>query len=348
MEYRYLGSTGVRLSQLVLGAGMFGAWGNTDRDDCVRIIHAALNAGINMIDVSDVYSAGEAEEIVGKGIAGRRDDVLVATKVFSPMGDGPNQQGASRRWIVEECENSLRRLGVDHIDLYQIHKLDEHTDLDETLGALSDLIHQGKVRYAGSSSFPAAAIVEGQWVAARRGRERFVCEQPPYSMLVRGIEAEILPTCQKHELGVITWSPVAGGWLSGDWHTGTDELVRRRAHISPARYDLSSPANEAKLKATKALAALAAEAGYSLPNLAVAFVLNHPAVAAAICGPQTNQHLEDYLRALDVELTGDILDRIDEIVAPGTNFSWVDAGYRPTSILEPSRRRRRGEASAAT
>ncbi len=215
MEHRILGRTGVSVSKLCLGAMMFGAWGNPDHEESIRIIHSALDAGINFVDTADVYSAGESEEIVGKALKGRRDDVVLATKVHFPMGDEPNHRGNSRRWIVAEVENSLRRLQTDWIDLYQIHRPEPDTDIDETLGALSDLVHQGKIRYFGHSTFPASEIVEAQWTAERRGRERFRCEQPPYSMLTRAIEYDVLPTCQRYGMGVIPWSPLAGGWLSG-------------------------------------------------------------------------------------------------------------------------------------
>jgi aryl-alcohol dehydrogenase-like predicted oxidoreductase len=237
-------------------------------------------------------------------------------------------------------ESSLRRLQTDHIDLYQIHRPEPDTDIDETLGALSDLVRAGKVRYIGSSTFPASQIVEAQWVADRRGRERFVCEQPPYSILVRGIEAEVLPTCQRYQMGVMTWSPLAGGWLSGRWRKGASDLTSRRAERIPARYDLSLPANQAKLEATDALAELADEAGISLIHLSLAFVLQHPAVTSAIIGPRTADHLADQLGALDVALDAGLLDRIDEIVPPGTNFTRADAGYEPRDLTEPARRRR--------
>ncbi len=203
MKYRVLGTTGVRVSELCLGAMMLGGWGNTDHDDCIRIVHTALDAGVNFVDTADVYGGGESEQILAKALAGRRDDVVLATKCHLPMGDEPNHQGSSRRWIIKACEDSLRRLDTDYIDLYQIHRLDSRTDHDETLGALSDLVHAGKVRYLGSSTYPPSAIVEAQWVAERRGRERFVCEQPPYSLLNRAIEADMLPTCQRHGMGVI-------------------------------------------------------------------------------------------------------------------------------------------------
>ena len=264
IEYRDLGSTGVKVSPLCLGAMMFGAWGNTDHDDSVRIIHRALDAGINFIDTADVYSRGESEQIVGKALAGaRRDSVVLATKVHGKMDDDdPNQFGNTRRWIVQEVENSLRRLGTDWIDLYQIHRPEIDTDIDETLGALSDLVRAGKVRYIGSSTFPPSQIVEAQWVAQRRGRERFVCEQPPYSLLHRAVEAEVLPVCRSYGMGVIPWSPLAGGWLSGKYGRGGESpSSSRRAQMIPSRYDMSVPANQRKLEAAQALGELADESG---------------------------------------------------------------------------------------
>ncbi len=340
MQYRRLGTTGLQVSELCLGAMMFGAWGNQDHDDSIAIIHTALDAGINFIDTADVYSNGESEEIVAKAIAGRRDDLVIATKAFFPMSRNPLHQGSSRRWIIQECENSLRRLGTDHIDLYQIHRPDPLTDIDETLGALSDLVHQGKVRYLGSSTFPASEIVEAQWAAERRHRERFVCEQPPYSMLVRGIEADVLPTCQRHGMGVISWSPLAGGWLSGNWRKGNDTVSSTRAKRLPARYDLSIPGNQVKLDAAESLALLAEEAGMPLIHLAIAFVLRHPAITSAIIGPRTAEHLAGQLGAADVTLSTDVLDAIDAIVPAGTNLSWADAGYVPPGVADAAQRRR--------
>jgi aryl-alcohol dehydrogenase-like predicted oxidoreductase len=340
MNYRSLGRTGLKVSPLCLGAMMFGQWGNPDHDDSVSIIHAALEAGINFIDTADVYSAGESEVIVGKAIKGRRDDVVLATKFHGAMGEDPNRAGNSRRWIMRACEDSLRRLETDYLDLYQVHRPEPDTDIDETLGALSDLVHQGKVRYLGSSTFPATAIVEAQWTATHRGRERFVCEQPPYSLLVRGVEAEILPACERYGMGIIPWSPLAGGWLAGQWRLGSPDLTSRRAARLPDRYDLSRPENQKKLEAADALAGLAEESGVSLIHLAIAFVINHPAVTAAIIGPRTRAHLDSQLGATDFQLTDETLDRIDQIVPPGTNFSWSDAGYQPPSIAESGRRRR--------
>jgi aryl-alcohol dehydrogenase-like predicted oxidoreductase len=241
---------------------------------------------------------------------------------------------------VRACEDSLRRLRTDRIDLYQVHRPEPGTDIDETLAALSDLVRAGKVLYLGSSTFPASEIVEAQWTAERRGRERFVCEQPPYSMLVRGIEYDVLPTCQRHGMGVIPWGPLGGGWLSGKWRKGASEMTSRRAERLPVRYDLSIPANQRKLDATDALAQVADEAGLSLVHLALAFVLSHPAVSAAIIGPRTMEQLKSQLDAADVRLSPDVLDRIDEIVPPGTNFSTNDSGYFPPALADPAQRRR--------
>jgi aryl-alcohol dehydrogenase-like predicted oxidoreductase len=343
MEMRVLGRTGVKVSPLCLGAMMFGAWGNPDHDESVRIIRRALDGGINFIDTADVYSAGESEEIVGKALAGMdRDRVVLATKAHSPMGDDPNSSGNSRRWLIRECEHSLRRLGTDYIDLYQIHRPDPSADVDETLGALTDLIRAGKIRYAGSSTFPAAQIVEAQWVAERRGRERFVCEQPPYSILVRGVEADVLPVCEQYGMGVIPWSPLAGGWLSGRYRQGADLPASSRAQRLPHRFDLSLPGNQAKLAAAEQLAVLAEESGLSLIQLALAFVVQHPAVTSAIIGPRTMEHLDGQLAAAGVTLDAAVLDRIDEIVPPGTNLNQRDRGYEPPALTTPALRRRPG------
>ncbi len=341
MDLRTLGRTGIKVSPLCLGTMMFGAWGNPDHEDGVRVIHRALDAGINFLDTADVYSRGESEEIVGKALAGgRRDNVILATKVHGTMGDDPNEFGNSRRWIAREVENSLRRLKTDWIDLYQIHRPEADTDIDETLGALSDLMRAGKVRAIGSSTFPASQIVEAQWVAERRGRERFVCEQPPYSMLVRGVESDVLPTCRRHGMGVIPWSPLAGGWLSGRYRKGAELPTTHRAERIPARYDMELPANRRKLEAADALAALADDTGISLIELAIAFVIRHPAVTSAIIGPRTMEQLESQLGAADVALSDAVLDRIDEIVPPGTNVSDVDAGWENPALAPDARRRR--------
>jgi aryl-alcohol dehydrogenase-like predicted oxidoreductase len=340
MKTRTLGRTGVKVSPLCLGAMMFGGWGNRDHDDSISIIHRALDGGINFIDTADVYSQGESEEIVGKALKGRRDDVVLATKFHGTMGEDPNHQGNSRRWIIRECEASLKRLGTDWIDLYQVHRPSPDTDIDETLGALSDLVHQGKVRTIGSSTFPAHEIVEAQWVAEKRGRERFMCEQPPYSMLVRGIEADVLPTVQQYGMGAIVWSPLGGGWLSGRYRKGVEIAESLRAKRIPARFDLSMPENQAKLEVADALAVLADDAGMTLVNMAIAFVLEHPGVTSAIIGPRTMEQLETQIDAADIKLDADLLDAIDKIVPPGTNLNVADGGYQSPAISAAWRRRR--------
>jgi aryl-alcohol dehydrogenase-like predicted oxidoreductase len=339
MDLCNLGRTGIRVSPLCLGAMMFGAWGNPDHDDCIRIIHRALDAGINIIDSADVYSEGESEEIVGKALKGRRDEVVLATKVNRPMGKNPNAFGNSRRWIMQECDNSLRRLGTDWIDLYQIHRPEPDTDIDETLGALTDLVHQGKIRCLGSSTFLPSQIVQAQWTADRRARERFVCEQPPYSILVRGIEAEVLPVCQEYGMGVIPWSPLAGGWLSGRYRVGQEVTPGGRASPVFRRHDMSLPENRRKLEVAEQLFKLAEASSLSLVHLAVAFVNQHPAVTAAIIGPRTMEQLESQIGAADVRLTSEVLDAIDSIVPPGTNLNPADAGWQPPALLDPSLRR---------
>ena len=340
MDQRALGRTGVHVSPLCLGAMMFGAWGEPDHDAAVRIIHRALDSGINFIDTADVYSRGESEQIVGKALAGgRRENVVLATKFHGTMGEDPNEAGNSRRWIMREVEASLTRLKTDWIDLYQVHRWDPWTDHEETLGALSDLITQGKVRYIGSSTYPASEIVKAQFVARERGLQRFVCEQPPYSILARGIEADVLPSCLDCGMAVIPWSPLAGGWLSGRWRKGTEAPSSRRAAMIPQRYDLSLPSNQAKLEAADALARLAEEAQLSLIHMALAFVIRHPAVTAAIIGPRTMEQLESQLGAEEVHLEDGILDRIDEIVAPGSTLNPTDAGWS-NPALEASARRR--------
>jgi aryl-alcohol dehydrogenase-like predicted oxidoreductase len=345
MDYRPLGRTGVSISQLTLGAMMFGAFGNPDHDDAVRIIHRALDAGINVIDTADAYSAGESEEIVGKALAGgRRDHVVLATKVGLPFGEDPNQRGTSRRWITDAVEGSLRRLQTDWIDLYQVHRLDPTTDIDETLGALSDLVHVGKIRAFGASTVAGSEIVEAQWAAERRGRERFRTEQPPYSLLTRAVEYDVLPTALRHGMGVLTYSPLAGGWLSGKYRKGQEisgpGSVARQQRFA-ANLDGTSTANAAKLDAADALGALADEAGLTLIQMAIAFVIRHPAVTSAIVGPRTMDHLESYLAADGVDLPDDLLDRIDAIVAPGHTINVADNMWSTsTSALDAQARRR--------
>ncbi|UFS61218.1 aldo/keto reductase [Subtercola endophyticus] len=337
MQTRALGRTGMQVTPLSLGAMMFGPTGNADREECVTIIHRALDAGINCIDTADLYSRGESERIVGQALAGgRRQNVVLSTKFHGPMGDDPNMRGASRRWIARAVEDSLTRLGTDYLDVYYVHRPDADTDFDETLGALSDLVHSGKIRAIGTSTFAPSAIVEGQWIAEHRGRERVLVEQPPYSLLTRGVEAEVLPVCAELGLGVTVWGPLAGGWLSGR-AVPTDSS---RAARFPDRWDPSVPANAAKLRAVDALATLAAEAGLSLIHLALAFVLEHPAVTSALIGPRTLQHLESQLGAAEVRLSTDVLDAIDTIVAPGTTFNPADLGVDVPGLAVAARRRR--------
>jgi aryl-alcohol dehydrogenase-like predicted oxidoreductase len=341
MEHRVLGRTGVKVSPLCLGAMMYGAWGGQGYEESLPQIRAALEAGINFIDTADVYSDGESEEIVGRALAetGLRETVVLATKVHAAMGEGVNRSGNSRRWIIQEVENSLRRLRTDWIDLYQIHRPDPSTDIDETLAALTDLVRAGKVRYIGSSTFPAYQIVQAQWVAERRGRERFVTEQPPYSLLARGVEAEVLPVCEQYGMGVLPWSPLAGGWLSGRYRAGQAPTSRRAARL-PDRYDMSLPENQRKLNAAEQFAKLAEQAGLTLIELALAFVLRHRAVTSVIIGPRTMEHLASQLTAADVTLDADLLDSIDEIVPPGVNLNPADAGWQPPALTDPTLRRR--------
>jgi aryl-alcohol dehydrogenase-like predicted oxidoreductase len=320
---------------------MFGEWGNKDHDDSIRVIHRAIDAGINFIDTADIYAYGESEEIVGRAIAqsGKRDDIVLATKFFNGMKQKPNYRGGSRRWIIKAVEDSLHRLRTDYIDLYQIHRPDEHTDIEETLGALDDLVRQGKVRYIGSSTFQPSQVVEAQWAARDRHTARFVTEQPPYSMLTRGIEADLLPTTLRHGMGTLVWSPLAGGWLSGKFRAGQPLPSTHRSDRDPDRYDLSKPALKAKFDAADKLGALADDLGVPLPHLALAFVLRHPGVTSAIIGPRTMEQLESQLDAASLELDAATLDRIDEIVPPGTNINPDDAGFT-NYWLEAARRRR--------
>jgi aryl-alcohol dehydrogenase-like predicted oxidoreductase len=334
------------VSQLALGAMMFGAFGNPDHDDSIQIIHKALDAGINFIDTADGYSAGESEEILGKALAGgRRANVVLAVKFGIPFGDDdPNHRGASRRWIVDAIEGSLRRLRTDWIDLYQVGVPDRNTDIDETLAALTDLVTAGKIRSFGASKVPASEIVEAQWTAERRGYGRFRTEQPPYNILTRAIEYDLLPTTLRHGMGVLAYSPLAGGWLSGKYRKGQEVSgpgSPARSRRFPALYDAANAANAAKLDAADTLGALAEEAGLTLVQLAVAFVVRHPAVTSAIIGPRTMNHLDGYLAADGIELPADVLDRIDEIVPPGVTINVGDNMWNfGTQALNAANRRR--------
>ncbi|MFJ5277875.1 aldo/keto reductase [Streptomyces parvulus] len=339
MQYRTLGRTGVQVSSLALGAMNFGSLGRTTQEEATAIVDAALEAGINVIDTADRYSGGESEEMVGKAIAGRRDDVVLATKASMPMSDDPNHRGASRRWLVTELDHSLRRLGVDHVDLYQIHRWDPATSDEETLSALTDLQRAGKIRYFGSSTFPAYRIVEAQWAAREHRLGRYVTEQPSYSLLQRGAESHVLPVTERYGLGVLVWSPLASGWLSGAVRAGR-EIATHRSAILPERFDTSLPANRARLDAVEKLAAIADEAGLTLIQLALGFVTAHPAVSAALVGPRTLDHLHAQLAAADTVLTGDVLDAVDAVVAPGTDLAAHEKSDATPALLDPSLRRR--------
>jgi aryl-alcohol dehydrogenase-like predicted oxidoreductase len=338
MEYVRLGSTGIKVSPLCLGAMLFSSWGNPDHEEGIRTIHAALDAGINFIDTANVYANGESEEIVGKALKGRRDEVILATKFHGRMGPGPNDEGNTRRHILRAIEDSLRRLDTDYIDLYQAHRPDPLTDIAETLGALTDLVRQGKVRYLGSSTFPPAEIVEAQWAAATHRLERFVCEQPPYSILAREIERAVLPAAAKYKMGVIVWSPMAGGWLSGKHRMGVPKLGGR-AERTPKRFDPSLPANQRKYQVVERLIPLAENHGMSLVEMSVAWVLEHPVVTSAIVGPRNLEQLQGQLRAAEIRLPVEVLDEIDRIVPPGVTLNPADNGYDPP-WLEPQHRRR--------
>jgi aryl-alcohol dehydrogenase-like predicted oxidoreductase len=339
MQYRTLGRTGVQVSTLALGAMNFGAIGRTGQDEATAIVDAALEAGINLIDTADMYGQGESEEMVGTAIAGRRDDLVLATKATMPMGDERNHQGSSRRWLVTALDDSLRRLGVDHVDLYQIHRWDPSTSDEETLSALTDLQRAGKIRSFGSSTFPAYRIVQAQWAAREHHLSRYVSEQPSYSILQRGIEAHVLPVTEEYGLGVLAWSPLASGWLSGAVRAG-QEISTSRSVFAPERFDTTLPYNQARLEAVEQLAKVADEAGLTLIQLALGFVTAHPAVTSALIGPRTLDHLHSQLAAADTVLSADVLDAIDGIVAPGTDLAPHEKFDTPPALLEPSLRRR--------
>jgi aryl-alcohol dehydrogenase-like predicted oxidoreductase len=340
MQYRTLGRTGIKVSPYALGALMFAtSVGNADPGDSIRVIHKALDAGINLVDTADAY--GDSEEVVGEALRGRRENVVLATKFSRPMGDDPNQQGGSRRWIMTAVENSLRRLRTDHIDLYQIHRPDPATDIEETLSALSDLVHSGKVRAIGASGMTASDIVDARWVAERRGLERFRTEQPVYSMLNRGIEREVLPVAQRLGLGTMVWGPLGQGLLTGRVRKGGgNDLSRARffKHLN----------DERRLDVVEQLITVAGEAGIPMTHLAMAFTIAHPGVTSALLGARTEEQLDDLLAGVDVALADDVLDRIDEIVPPGTDVGTLDQAYQPPALLAPNLRRRPvGDRAAA-
>ncbi|GHA97275.1 MULTISPECIES: aldo/keto reductase [Streptomyces] len=339
MQYRTLGRTGVQVSSLALGAMNFGAIGRTTQQEATALVDAALEGGINLIDTADMYSAGQSEEMVGKAVAGRRDDLVLATKATMPMGDERNHRGSSRRWLVTGLDNSLRRLGVDHVDLYQIHRWDPRTSDEETLSALTDLQRAGKIRYFGSSTFPAYRLVQAQWAAREHHLGRYVTEQPGYSILQRGVETHVLPVTEEYGLGVLAWSPLASGWLSGAIRRG-QEVATNRSAFMPQRFDMSVPANRARLDAVEQLADVADRAGLTMIQLALGFVTAHPAVTSAIIGPRTPAHLDSQLAAADTVLSADVLDAIDAIVAPGVDLAADEKHDTPPSLLDPALRRR--------
>ncbi|MEG3152629.1 aldo/keto reductase [Sphingomonas sp. ZT3P38] len=343
MQYRPLGRTGIQVSPYCLGAMMFGKLANPDHDECVRMVHKALDFGINVIDTADRYSAGESEEIVGKALQGRRDRIVLATKVHGPMGDDPNMQGNSRRWITRAVEDSLRRLQTDYIDLYQIHRPSPDTDVEETLSVLTDLMREGKVRAIGASTFPASDIVEAQWIAERRGLARFRTEQPPYSILNRSIEREVLPACQRYGMGVLAWSPLAKGMLTGRYRKGAPQPDTLRAKYFP-----KAMSDEGSLDAVEQLIPLAESAGISLMHMALAFVVAHPALSAAIIGPRTMEQLDGLLAGAEVTLSDDLLDAIDAIVPAGVDVAPLEgAAYQPPAIAQAGLRRRPAAERAA-
>jgi aryl-alcohol dehydrogenase-like predicted oxidoreductase len=339
MQYRTLGRTGVQVSTLVLGAMNFGSIGRTTQDEATAIVDAALEGGINLIDTADMYGQGESEEMVGKAIAGRRDDIVLATKATMPMSDERNHKGGSRRWLFTALDDSLRRLGVDHVDLFQIHRWDPTTGDEETLSALTDLQRAGKIRYFGCSTFPAYRIVQAEWTARERHLSRYVTEQPSYSILQRGIEAHVLPVTEQYGLGVLAWSPLASGWLSGAVRAGR-EITTSRSAFLPQRFDLTVPANRARLDAVERLVAVADAAGLTLIQLALGFVTAHPAVTSAIIGPRTPEHLRSQLAAADTVLSAGVLDAIDAIVPPGVDLAPDEKFDTPPALLDPALRRR--------
>ncbi|RCK70194.1 aldo/keto reductase [Desertihabitans brevis] len=338
MQHRPLGRTGIHVSPFALGAMMFSSFGTTDQGEVDRMVARALDAGINFVDTADAYA--ESEELLGRALRGRRDDVVLASKFSRPIGDDPNARGGSRRWIMTAVENSLRRLQTDHLDLYQMHRPDPLTDIEETLSALTDLVRSGKVRAIGTSDMPASDIVEAQWVAERRGLERFRAEQPHYSLLDRTIEREVLPVAQRYGMGTVIWSPLASGMLTGRVRRGQESDLRRTRMFAALR-------DERRIDTVEQLIALAEEAGMPLTHLALSFVIAHPGVTAALLGPRTMEQLDDLLAAADVRLGDDLLDRVDEIVPPGTGVGQMDQEYRTPPLLSPTLRRRPAQERAA-
>lgn len=341
MEYRNLGRSGVKVSAIGLGTMMFGGWGDTDQASSTAMVDAALEAGVNFFDTADVYDDGVSETMLGKALAGRRDYVVIATKAFNPMGDDPNRRGLSRRWLVRAVEDSLSRLGTDRIDLYQMHRPDPDVAVDETLAALDDLVRAGKILAIGTSTFPANKLVEVQWACERNALTKPCSEQPPYSILARGIEAEVLPTCLEYDMGAVVWGPLNGGWLTGKY-SGDSPPADSRAARNNEHFDFGGSHHEQKLDLVARLEEVAASAGSSLQGLAIGFVLSHPAVSSAIVGPRTLEQLTQLLEVADFRPGEDVLDRVDAIVAPGRNVNPADNGYLNPNLAEPALRRRGG------
>jgi aryl-alcohol dehydrogenase-like predicted oxidoreductase len=336
MDYARLGATGLRVSRLCLGTMVLGRWGNEDAADCARIIHRALDEGVNLIDTANRYGMGESEEIVGKALVGRRSEAVIATKVFMPGPGGVLDRGTSRRHIFLQVEESLKRLHTDWIDLYQIHRNDKDTPVEETLGALTDLVRQGKVRYLGVSTgtladsrsmhFGGWKMVESLWVSERRNLERFVSTQPPYSIFTREAERDVFPVCLAHGFGAIVWSPLAGGWLGGRYRKGRpvpeDSRARNQSEFGAfvaSQFEMTGAQGERRLDVVEALVGMANELDVPLARYATAWTLRHPAVTSAIVGVREMRHLEESLRALDVRIPDEHAERIDALVEPGSN-----------------------------
>jgi aryl-alcohol dehydrogenase-like predicted oxidoreductase len=344
MELRKFGATGLSVSKYCLGTMMYGAMGNTDHDECVRMTHAAVDAGINFIDTADIYSFGESETVLGKALDGRRDNVILATKAFMPMGKDPNQQGGSRRWLINAVEDSLRRLNTDYIDLYQLHRRDPDVDLDESLSALDQLVRDGKIRYAGMSATPAEWIVEARHISDSRGYVRVRSEQSLYNLFNRGIEKAVLPTCERYGIGVMTYAPLNAGWLSGKYRDGEatpegSRAARLGVAHNTAFWDRDRAAVQQKLELVESLSTLAADAGVPLTHLATSWVTEHPGVTSAIIGPRTPEQLEDALASADVRLDASVLDAIDQLVPPGSNVDSVDTRVQEPHMTRKARRR---------
>ncbi|MCA1271045.1 aldo/keto reductase [Streptomyces sp. 7G] len=341
MEQRILGATGMPVSVLGFGAMNLGAWGRVDQDGADRLVGEALDGGITLFDTADLYSFGESETLLGKALGGRREDVVLATKGRNPMSQNPLHSGASRRWINKAVEDSLRRLGTDYIDLYQIHRPDWDTDLEETLGALTDLQRSGKIRYFGSSTFPSHTIVEAQWVAKERGLSRFTTEQISYSIFQRAVEADVLPVAQRHRMGTLIWSPLANGWLAGTVKRD-QPVTAHRANLATNEFDLSTPEAQRKLDILDGLRTIAGDLDLTLPELALAFSKSHPAVSSVLIGPRTAEHLRQNLRAAEIKLDDTALDRIDALARPGCDVAPQDRYQVPVpEIADASLRRTR-------